>query len=313
MTDTGRVLAVDVGGTSIKAGWVARDGTLLRHWRVPTPRDETGEAVADAVVDLLTADEQSGASAVGIGVVVPGIVDDREGVVVEAVNLGWRDLPLRAMLADRILESGRCLPLAFSQDIRAGALAEAEAAGPELTGLVAFIAVGTGVAAAYTQGGEPLVSAPLSGEIGQLSLRPGVRLEQVASAAAIAQRLEVRGAREAAELVCAGDTRARLVWDDAVNALVEAIAWMRAIIGVEAVVIGGGLAESGDLLLTPLASKLGSRCGELGAPRVGRAHHGDTAALHGAAILALRAASRAGAMVGNSSPRFRAPENKDAS
>ncbi|MER7080465.1 ROK family protein, partial [Saccharopolyspora kobensis] len=123
---TANAIAVDVGGTEMKAALVAVDrhrAEPLRWLRRPTPRGadgaETAELVVAAVAELV-AELRVGASADAVGVVVPGAVDEDRGIGVYSANLGWSDVPLRDMLAERI-----DLPVSLGHDVRAGGLAEA--------------------------------------------------------------------------------------------------------------------------------------------------------------------------------------------
>lgn len=115
---TGWVVALDVGGTTMKGAIVGPDGATCGLLRRPTPHDGGPDAVVDAVgttLGMLLEDaRRRGIEAAAAGVVVPGIVDEERGVVVFSANLGWRDLPLRALLAAR---TG--LPVGFGHDVRA--------------------------------------------------------------------------------------------------------------------------------------------------------------------------------------------------
>lgn len=284
-----RAIGVDVGGTSVKALLVDADGGILAERRAPTPVDPTGAALVETVAALVDALDVPGD--LPVGVVVPGIVDDDRGVVVHAVNLGWRDLPLAALLGARL---GR--RVALGHDVRAGALAEARTgAARGVPGVVGFVAIGTGVAAALLVEGRPVVAGGWAGEIGQLVLTEGPhtgrRLEEVASAAALARRAGAPDARAVAERVAAGDPEATAVWQDGVDVLAGALAALVITAAPSAIVIGGGLALAGDLLLDPLRAGLERRVTGLRVPDLRAAAHGDRAAALGAALLAQEAGS----------------------
>lgn len=282
-------VGVDVGGTTVKAVLVGGTGVVVEEHRVPTPvPDPTGERVVEAVAAAVAA-LGAGARA-PVGVVVPGVVDEGRGVAVLSVNVGWRDVPLRAMLADRL---GR--PVAFGHDVRAGALAElATGAARGASGVVAFVPVGTGVAAAVLVDGRPVVAGGWAGELGQLVLADGPfagrRVEEVASAPATARRAGEPDARRVAERVAAGDPAATGVWRETVAVLGEALAGLVVAVAPETVVVGGGLALAGDVLLDPLRDELARRTAGLRQPRLVVAAHGDRAAALGAALLARRIA-----------------------
>jgi glucokinase len=282
---------VDVGGTTIKAVLVDQDGVVLRERRAPTPTpDPDGTRVTDAVAEVVGALEVGPGTPTGV--VVPGIVDEERGVAVLSANVGFQDAPLAALLAERL--GG---PVAFGQDVRAGALAERhDGAARDAEGPVAFVPVGTGVAAAILLDGEPLVAGGWAGEIGQQLLvhgpHAGLRVEQVASAAATARRAGCPDAHTVAGRVAAGDPAAREVWDQTVDVLAGALAGLTTAVGAATVVVGGGLGQSGPLLLDPLAEALARHLPGLRVPRLLSAHHGDRAAALGAALLADRLAGR---------------------
>jgi glucokinase len=122
-------------------------------------------------------------------------------------------------------------------------------------------------------------------------------LETIASARAVADRYARRTGRvlpaaEVAELVRRGDPDAAEVWAQAVAALADVVAGCVAVFDPAAVVLGGGLARSGDLLLAPLRAALRERVTLGPPPPVAVAALGDRAALVGAGLLAARAAGR---------------------
>ena len=297
------VAAVDVGGTSIKGALVDGELRIVREVRRTTPRDRGPDAVVDeiaAVLGDLVAD--ASARPVAVGVAVPGIVEESTGIARYSANLGWRDLPLAALLSDAL-----ALPVALGHDVRAGALAEHRlGAGRGATGML-FLPLGYGIAGAIVADGRLITSGGRAGEIGHLVVEPGGDrcgcgaigcLETVASAASVTRRYLARreaaapggtaaGAREVADLVRAGDSIAAAVWAAAVAALADAITAVNAILAPDIVVIGGGLSLAGDLLLEPLRAAVAARRTFLPLPRIVAAELGDRAGSLGAAMLAL--------------------------
>ncbi|MFD0481808.1 ROK family protein [Kineococcus sp. GCM10028916] len=278
-------IGIDVGGTTVKGLRPGADGTVLDDQRVPTPRpDPTGRGVVSAVADL--------AARLGhrpgdpVGVALPGVVDETSGIGVLSTNLGWTDVPFAALLT-AALGTG----VVLSHDVRAGAVAEARTgAARGADGVVAFVPVGTGIAAAVLVDGVPLVAGGWAGEIGQLVLTEGpfrgLWVEEVASAAATARRAGHAGAREVAAAVRGGDAAAQQVWRETVDVLAHALAGLVATVAPSVLVVGGGLALAGDLLLDPLRAALADRLPGVRQPRIVAALHGDTAAARGAAMLA---------------------------
>ncbi|MFC7404801.1 ROK family protein [Georgenia alba] len=285
------VVAVDVGGTTIKAGRVARDGTLTSSRTIPTPPD---------VADLLTAVRRTVAECGPtdpVGVVTAGLTDERSGTVLQAANLGWRDLPLR----DRLTEAlGR--PVAFGHDVRGAALAELRwgAGEPDML----FVPIGTGLAVAVVVDGE-VRGTGWSGEIGQVLVPdpdgPGrVRLEEIASARGIARRYAARagcpvdGSREVLRKLEDCDTDALDAVTTAVALLADTLAAASAVLGPVPVVLGGGLAEGGEAVLAPLRAALGERLPAEAVPPVRTARLGRWAGCLGAAAIAFATAEARG-------------------
>lgn len=289
----------------MKGAIVGPDGTACGRLHRPTPCDQGPDAVVDSVgvtLDLLLAGaRQRKLEVSAAGVVVPGIVDDERGIAVFSANLGWRDLPLRALL-----EAHSGLPVGFGHDVRAGVLAEATFGAARGERDVLFLPVGAGVAGAALVDGRLLVGGGYAGEIGHLSVDPagdpcscGGRgcVETMASGAAIVRRYAMRtgqrveGAAAVAARVREGDRDAAVVWDEAVAALAHGLTAAVALLAPRLIVVGGGLAGSGDLLLRPLSEILLARLSPRSTrmPRLVRAALGDQAGCLGAALLARRA------------------------
>ena len=303
MGSTGLVLGVDVGGTGIKARITDAAGTVLGEHRVPTPRaDPDAVQLAEVVAELAAtavSTAHSGGVAVdagldAVGVVVPGVVDEATGVSVLAVNLGWQGVPVRSRIHAALLARGVDVPVAFGHDVRAGALAETRpvlgASQPLDRGSVGFVPVGTGLASALVVDGAVVSGGGWAGEIGQVRIQhgphAGLRVEEIASAGAVARRAGTASAHAAMLRVQQGDPVATAVWHECVDVLGEAIAWITAVAGCHAVVVGGGLAESGAMLLDPLRAAVADRLVGLRAPTLLPARHGDAAGAIGAGLLA---------------------------
>jgi glucokinase len=282
-----RVVAVDVGGTDIKAALVGGDGAALVDRSLPTPRSP--ERIVDAVAALV--DELGPVAAVGMA--VPGVVDDENGIAVWSENLGWSDVPFAALVRER------CgLPTVLGHDVRTGALAETRVGAARGMSDVVYLSIGTGIAAGIVLGGRLHAGGGYAGEIGHTPAghdEPcacGGRgcLEAIASAAAIARRYTVRSGRPAAgaaEVLAAGDPDALAVWDEALDALAGALAWVASVLAPEAIVIGGGLSRAGAALLDPLNDRIPRRLTFQRIPRLVPAALGDRAGCIGAGLLAL--------------------------
>jgi glucokinase len=287
-------LAVDVGGTTIKAELVDGAGTVVALEQQPTPHgDQAREAVAEIGHKLLAARQD--APVVGAGVVVPGLVDREAGIATYSANIGWRDLELV-----RSLGAEWQLPVRIANDVAAGGVAEHRLGAGVGTDDLAFVPIGTGIAAAIVSGGHLLSGhRGETAEIGHVAVRPGIRcacgrdgcLEAVASAAAIARRYtglsgnDVSGAHDVVERLRT-DTIARQVWQEAVEALADALGILSLVVGPALVVIGGGLSRAGDRLLDPLRVALRERATVVQPADVAVSVLGDRGGVIGAALLA---------------------------
>jgi len=307
------VVAVDVGGTTLKGAVVDACGTVLGLRVVPTrspglpsstPVGDAGASLHALVSDLVDDARDAGRDATGIGVASPGLVDAAGGTVEFAANLGWRSYPLVAALTGRF-----GLPARVDHDARAGLLAERSARRDALTGALprdmAFVPVGTGVASAVVTGGAVLTGVSgAAGELGHVVVVPGGErcacgqrgcVEAYASAASIARRYTARGGPAGATAAdVAGrlghDDAADTVWGEAVTCLAQALAALTAIVDPGLVVIGGGLSQAGPALADPLVAALSTALPWRQPPQIDVSRVGPGAGLAGAALLALDAA-----------------------
>lgn len=289
------VVALDVGGTAMKGALVTAAGTSYLRW--PTPRAAGPDAVVAAVLAAVDDLVLHAGAAAAVGLVVPGLVDDTNGIAIDSENIGWRDVPFRDLVRRR---TG--LPVGFGHDVRAGGVAERAQGAAGGVDDVLFMPIGTGIAGAMFVGGR-LVPDRYAGEIGHIDVGVDVDclcgargcLEAVASGAAIARRYqwaggaEVAGSREVLHRRQAGDPIAVRVWDDAIAALARALATYVSLLAPRRIVIGGGLAQAGPALFDPLRKRLHELLVWQREPDLVPAVLGDNAACLGAAILAHRA------------------------
>ncbi|MFE9658957.1 ROK family protein [Streptomyces sp. NPDC005955] len=294
------VIALDVGGTSMKGALLDRDLHVLDTVRRATPRASGRDAVVAEITAVLRTLEaratEHGTTPRGAGVVVPGIVDEGSRTAVYSANLGWRDLPL-----GDLLEGALGLPVALGHDVRAGGVAECRLGAARGARDAWFVPVGTGIAAAVICDGRPLSAGGYLGELGHVLAEPGGEpcgcgargcLETISSAAAVAAAYgarsgrRVEGAAAVAALLERDDPDARVVWDRAVDALAAALATVTTLFAPQVVVIGGGLAEAGGLLLDPLRSAVARRLTFQRRPELVLAALGDMAGCLGAGLAA---------------------------
>ncbi len=292
--DDDLALAVDVGGTTIKAALVDRAGAVVATERRATPHGSSARDAVALVGSALLA-QRPETAVVGAGVVVPGLVDREAGIAAYSANIGWRDLELVRSLGDRWGLSVR-----IANDVASGGVAEHRLGAGVGTQDLAFVPIGTGIAASIVSGGR-LVTGHRgeTAEVGHLTVRPGVPcacgrdgcLEAVASASAIARRYTglsgnpVTGAQDVAARLTT-DALARQVWQEAVEALADGLGIVSLVVAPALVVIGGGLSRAGDQLLDPLRVALRQRVTLVHPADVAVSALGDRGGLIGAALLA---------------------------
>ena len=199
------IVGVDLGGTNIVCGAMPEDGSREIAMRSqPTRADLGAEVVVDRVVQMVEdaitiARAETGIARsdfIGIGIGAPGPMDRERGVVLVAPNLGWRDLPLRDLVQDRV-----GLPATLDNDANCATLGEwwtgAARGGRNVIG----ITIGTGIGGGIILEGRLYHGAShVAGEIGHTTIEANGRrckcgnygcLEAYASGTAIAERARV--------------------------------------------------------------------------------------------------------------------------
>lgn len=283
------IAGVDIGGTNLRAGMVPFEGGEPAGVQSgPTREGEGAGEVVGRVVEMVgAAMEAVGAGdggVAGVGVGAPGPLDRGRGVVIETPNLGWREVPLRGMVAGQL-----GLPVEVDNDANCAAYGEwwvgAGRGAERLIGLT----LGTGIGGGIVLGGEIYRGASgAAGEAGHMSVHFAGRrcgcgsrgcVEAYASGPAIAARaIEGLGTagdtalaaiaaadpgRVTAEAVCdaaaAGDGYASRVVEETARILAVAVANLVHLFNPEVIVVGGGVAAAGDLLFEPLRAEVRRR------------------------------------------------------
>ena len=284
------VLALDVGGTKIAAALV-RGATVQHHVRRPT---------GDPWVTLAAVlDEARGGQRVrGVGIACGGPLDPVTGTV-SPINIdGWDGFPLRSRVAELIPG----VPVTLAGDAVCMALGEARhGAGRGVADLLGVV-VSTGVGGGLVAGGRAVPGRTgNAGHVGHVVVEPdgaacpcGGRgcLETVASGPSLVRRARELGwvGTDAAGLAASargGDRLARATFHAGGLALGRALVSVAAVCDLDLVVIGGGVAAAGALLLDPVTEALRDHCGLsfLRGLRVLPAELGERAGLVGAAAL----------------------------
>ncbi|HSV66381.1 MAG TPA: ROK family protein [Mycobacteriales bacterium] len=295
------VLAVDIGGTKLAAGIIEADGAPRDCRQVPTPVGGDAETVWAALAGLLDAVlPAAGAPVTGAGVGCGGPMTWPDGVV-DPLNIpGWRGFPLRARLAGRF-----GLEVRLHNDAVCAAVGEHwRGAGRGIDDLLGMV-VSTGVGGGLILGGRLVDGASgNAGHIGHLVVEPdgpvcgcGGRgcLEAVARGPAIVDWAVSRGwagarsARMLAEAARAGDPVAVGAFQRAGELVGLGVAGAVALTDVRLVVIGGGVAQAGEVFFGPVRTsyRRHARVAHARRTEIVPAALGTRAGLVGAAALVL--------------------------
>jgi glucokinase len=254
-----RHLGLDLGGTNMKRAVLRRDDDdieVLDTASAPTDAEVGPDAVVERLVAL---GREALASIDTVGVGVPGLFDAGTGQVTFLPNLAgdWHGYPI----ADRLSE-GLGLPVTLVNDARGFALAETRLGAGRGGRVVVAIALGTGVGGGIVIDGRLHLGAfGSAGEIGHQTIVPDGPLCTCGNRGCVealtkAEVLARLGGQETAEAVyeaaAGGDPTALAAVDTVAGYLGILVANAVTLLGPDRVIIGGGLAEAGDLLLEPL-------------------------------------------------------------
>ncbi len=315
---TRHAVGVDFGGTFIKMALVNEKGEVQSRAKIPT-KDAAGvegwmDAVAKGMAQLKEKKSGDVGELAGIGVGVPGFVDYERGFIHDLTNVpGWTGVHLAAEIEKRFNVHAR-----IDNDVNAMALGECTFGAGRAYQHAVFVTLGTGVGGGLLMNNVLYRGAySMAGEIGHLSIdMNGVKspqgrggLEQYVGNRRIAERavkqLEqgkpsilrdmVKGDWSAitpeviGQAANKGDKLALEVYDFVADCLAAAFASVTYLIQPQAFIVGGGVAQSGDILFDPLRKHLGERLSPFFAERieVKTAELGNDAGVIGAATLVM--------------------------
>jgi glucokinase len=295
-----RAIGVDVGGTKILAGVVDRDGTVDRRESrsTPTSSEEALLAELDAVVESLLGDD---VAALGFGIC--STIDQRAGRVVSSVHVPLADVDLRDRMASRF-----GLPVAIDNDGNTAAIAEWRLGAGRGASHVLALTLGTGIGGGLILDGRPYRGSVGAGaELGHIVLDYGGaacgggctghgHFEVFAAGSAadeLAERRYGAGA-DARRLVERAKANDRGAIDDLAelgHRLGAGIASLVNIFNPELVIIGGGFADAGELILAPARETLAVEALPPGRDlvRIVPAELGPEAGMVGAALVGFEA------------------------
>lgn len=262
------LIGIDVGGTTVKIGIIDKIGNILDKWEIPTNTENQGESILSDIWESLRV-KISPENVAGIGIGVPGFIDQETGNVYEAVNIGWKQVELA-----KIFKEFSGLPVFVENDANAAVLGENwKGAGGQVRNLVA-VTVGTGIGGGIIANGSILNGiSGTAGEIGHITMdrygspcncgRRGC-LETISSATGIVRQAKERikekpestlamvygeqgnlTAKDIFQLADSGDILCKNIIEHAAEVLGLAIANLTVIINPSRILIGGGVSKAG--------------------------------------------------------------------
>jgi glucokinase len=283
------ILAIDLGGTQIRAAHVNPDAAVACRRAVGTNADEGVDAVVGRICRLAAECRTEAASAglgapIGIGISSPGPLDPWRGVVMGSPNLpGWREVPLVEMVEKRL-----DLPAFLERDTNVAVMAEWRFGAARDRRDVIYVTVSTGVGGGIIIDGRPLQGKDgTAGEVGHLTVEldgplcgdgmPG-HVEAIASGTAIAREGRALLARNAAPVLAtlvtdpdnvdaqlvaraadSGDAACMAVLDRAWTAIGAMCAGLINVLNPEVIVLGGSIATHRPELLHRIREEVARR------------------------------------------------------
>jgi len=279
-------IGLDLGGSAIKSGLVAEDGSIRAFERTPIDRQAGAEYLLESLLEqiarLQSVATERGIEPVGIGVGSPGSIERATGRIHKSPNFaGWTGFPLRRELA-RHTE----LPICLANDVNAAALGELKfGAGADYENFI-MITLGTGVGGALVVGSRLYDGAEgFAGEIGHMMVDPGGPecpcgnrgcLEQLVGAPAMVERarslLEGEGTdgplaalpldeltpQQIGDAAADGDSVARAVLEETGRWLGLAFITLINVLDPDCILVGGGIAQAGPPLFDAIRKTVGN-------------------------------------------------------
>jgi glucokinase len=308
------ILAIDLGGTQVRAAHVGPDLVVSQRRAVETNDQEGVDAVVQRIchlaAEVLDESRAAGlAEPAGVGISSPGPLDPWRGVVVAPPNLaGWHNVPLAEKVSTAI-----GLPAFLERDTNVAVIAEWQFGAARGTDDAIYVTVSTGIGGGVVTGGRPLIGKDgTAGEVGHLTVEldgplcgdgsPG-HAEAIGSGTAIVREgqalldagrsprlrdiLEAGGdeleARHVAQAADDGDEACRAILDRAWLAIGAMCAGLVNVLNPEVIVLGGGIARNRPELPEVVRREIDRRAFSIPARRVriAAAELGDDVSLVG--------------------------------
>lgn len=284
-------IGCDLGGTNLRVGVVdVQNGKVIYLQSIPTLAREGYVAViarmAKTIQDVINHCKFSAENICGVGIGAPAVLNPEEGIVLLMPNLygGWRDVPLGKLISDVVQ-----MPVHLINDVRAATFGEWKYGAGKNTSTMVCFSIGTGIGGGVVLNNELVMNFHgTAGELGHVIIDPNGPecgcgnhgcLEAYASGPALAAMgikavkqgrttiigdlvkfdLNLITAEVIAQAARQGDHIAREIYEYVGSIIGVAAANVSLAIGPERIVICGGVAGAGDLLLNPIKETIQKR------------------------------------------------------
>ena len=270
-----KAIGIDFGGTYIKGALIDTQGQILVKEQIPTLKEEGAASIlrriAELIKQLAAAHGVAWTELSGVGIGIPGFIDDQAGIAVEVINVGWKQVAVREPLQNALQ-----LSVFMENDANAAALGEAWVGAGRGAKSAICVTLGTGVGGGIVL--EQKIwrgSNHMGGDLGHFVLDPqgapcncGRRgcLETFSSATGILRlarvglesgmtsvlQMESLSTKGIFDAAATGDELGQQVVAMAADMLGRGLAMAADLINPEIIIIGGGVAKAGDDLFVPV-------------------------------------------------------------
>ncbi|NOY96580.1 MAG: ROK family protein [Chlorobi bacterium] len=232
------IIGVDIGGTKISAGLIVNE-KLVKIETCPTPSEQPKEVVVRAITDVIEKVYDPGISGIGVG--VPGLIDQKEKLVIDTVNIpSWDIVPLHESLTKHFNK-----PVYIDNDANCFAVGEKHFGKGKPYSNFVGVTMGTGLGAGIIINNS-LYSGNFcgAGEFGLMYYR-----ESIIEAYCSGQFFEARGKNggEVAQMAADGDREALKLFDELGTHIGRAITNILFALAPEAIILGGSVSKSYNL------------------------------------------------------------------
>lgn len=257
-------LGFDLGGTKLAAALVDEKGRIIEMVKIPVHMNrepnplKTQKRILQMMADVAGdfkrryPAECSAKNFKGVGLVSAGPLNVEKGSLVNPANYpGWKTVPIRRLLEDKIRSGGFKTRVRFQHDGMAAALAEGWVGGARQMKSFCVVTVGTGIGTGVILNGQPCQSRGMGSEFGHTYFREGnedTTVEKIAAGLGLIQRARELGFKgeSVEELVAEKNKKYEILFDDMAKALAALCYNLSIGFNLEAIFFSGGLLKIQD-------------------------------------------------------------------